>query len=1013
MAAGLLTLSNGSASVTGTDTTFTAALAAGDYLLLVVGGAPYMPGIKSVESDTALTLNAPYDGPGVSGLSYTVIPKAAYAQLPVALIAQSSRALRAQNLDKDNWLRVFSEEAEITVTLVDGSTYTGPSWRLVSKGIEAADMNQLIAVRKAVDARAKAAADSATAAAASEEAAATSENNAATSEKNAAASAASAAEHDQNLAEFADAAAASAEAAATSEENAAASEGRINQALDGTFKEHGAIAADIDLNDLSVTGVGGSAGTWAQPDAASATQILNYPAAAAGVLYVNESVQDGVTQTYITVTGDVFVRTKSADGWNSWSMVGAGCVAVDAANVDELKSAGQYFGTTLTGAPAAVGSKGCFIRVYAVHTGADVMQQLNVPGSNRHFMRTYDGSAWSDWLELVTTNTNGITSAIRGFSSQITLPVDAGNPTEAVTLRQLQTAISAVSSSGGVNGIMSNYVGAVTWWTGSPANVPTGNVGLNGQIANRADYPEVWALVEAGIFTSLSDDDWQPAANRSWFSTGDGSTTFRFPDMNGALDGSIGGLFLRGSGAPADAGARLGITRGSAAPNITGSAILRPTVNSAGAPSSIIIGWQGSVSRYMAASTATTANTLAGTATTTQEWMTIDASVSNAAYGRNGASEVRPASVTGVWIMRVNGTFSAKTSFGVYTAAASLPASGQYVTGGKVSSIAQVAGSDYVAASMTARKLVGGAADIALQVDDAESGESKTWTMPPASGQLIRKEDLGSAATRDIGTSGAAVPLLNQSNEFSGNQVMTGAQVPITLKCSQVGGNTWLEWQKNDGSRTWLLGLLGESQLYLRDYSSANTTGGSSFQIKPGQYFWTSGNTTVASDGSVHRASPVARIVHSQEANQRPDAAQDGFEWCGCGTANDEAEGVKITRLDVGVYQLTGSGGLASSGWQILPPRDPAGSGDLGIVEAEQAEDGTVIFRLYKIRYSISDDGDLVKTPGNPIDVPSNSWIDVRLDMPEDSIWNQAQAVIDQSIEDAVNAIDAEGQSGD
>ncbi|WP_459253099.1 phage tail fiber protein [Enterobacter hormaechei] len=35
----------------------------------------------------------------------------------------------------------------------------------------------------------------------------------------------------------------------------------------------------------------------------------------------------------------------------------------------------------------------------------------------------------------------------------------------------------------------------------------------------------------------------------------------------------------------------------------------------------------------------------------------------------------------------------------------------------------------------------------------------------------------------------------------------------------------------------------------------------------------------------------------------------------------------------------------------------------------------------------LSDEGEIVKTKGAPMDVPANSWIDVRLDMPEDSIW--------------------------
>lgn len=152
--------------------------------------------------------------------------------------------------------------------------------------------------------------------------------------------------------------------------------------------------------------------------------------------------------------------------------------------------------------------------------------------------------------------------------------------------------------------------------------------------------------------------------------------------------------------------------------------------------------------------------------------------------------------------------------------------------------------------------------------------------------------------------------------------------------------------------------------------------------------FYTTLNTTKASDGTLKAASPVARIVNSQADNQRKDVDEEGFTWCGCGTANAEAEGITLSRLDVGVYMLTGSAGLASSGWQLLPPMDPGGMGELGVVEAEQTENGVLTIRLFKRKYMLSDEGEIVKTKGEPIDVPANSWIDVRLDMPADSIWN-------------------------
>lgn len=173
-------------------------------------------------------------------------------------------------------------------------------------------------------------------------------------------------------------------------------------------------------------------------------------------------------------------------------------------------------------------------------------------------------------------------------------------------------------------------------------------------------------------------------------------------------------------------------------------------------------------------------------------------------------------------------------------------------------------------------------------------------------------------------------------------------------------------------------------------------------------YLWkkvyTTANTTVASDGSIKAASPVARIVTSRDVCQRADIAEDGFAWCGCGTSNAEAEGINISRLDVGVYVLTGSTGLASDGWQLLPPMDPGGMGELGVVEAEQTDNGELTIRLFKRKYMLNDEGEIVKTKGAAMDVPSNSWIDVRLDMPENSVWNQRQkAAVDAAENESVS----------
>lgn len=146
--------------------------------------------------------------------------------------------------------------------------------------------------------------------------------------------------------------------------------------------------------------------------------------------------------------------------------------------------------------------------------------------------------------------------------------------------------------------------------------------------------------------------------------------------------------------------------------------------------------------------------------------------------------------------------------------------------------------------------------------------------------------------------------------------------------------------------------------------------------------FYTTGNTVKSSDGTLKAASPVARIVKSESDSTRTDVADDDFAWCGAGTANGEAAGIAITRLDTGIYQITGAAGLAADGWRMLPPRDPDGAGDLGIVDAEELED-VITIRLYKQRWQLNDGGDIEQQRGVLIDVPANSWIDVRLQMKE------------------------------
>ncbi|EEP9752073.1 phage tail protein [Salmonella enterica subsp. enterica] len=128
MSAGTLTLTNDTDAVTGSGTAFTAELAAGDFIVVTVGGIPYTLPVKSVNNNTSLTLVSVYTGPTQSGAAWSAVPRVALNMVTAALVAQSAEALRGLNYDKQNWQSIFSGTGNITVKLPDGSAWNGPAW---------------------------------------------------------------------------------------------------------------------------------------------------------------------------------------------------------------------------------------------------------------------------------------------------------------------------------------------------------------------------------------------------------------------------------------------------------------------------------------------------------------------------------------------------------------------------------------------------------------------------------------------------------------------------------------------------------------------------------------------------------------------------------------------------------------------------------------------------------------------------------------------------------------------
>ncbi|WPD00407.1 hypothetical protein [Proteus terrae] len=143
---------------------------------------------------------------------------------------------------------------------------------------------------------------------------------------------------------------------------------------------------------------------------------------------------------------------------------------------------------------------------------------------------------------------------------------------------------------------------------------------------------------------------------------------------------------------------------------------------------------------------------------------------------------------------------------------------------------------------------------------------------------------------------------------------------------------------------------------------------------------WDNKNTTVDSNGFIKRASPVINI-----------------NPYGTFTTNDESEGATVTRVAQGEYLIEGVLGFNSdAGWGgvdggIEIPLD-VNKQPLIWVDSKVMEDGSILVRTYHRthpnapKFARNDiDG---YSDGDPIDIPAGRFISVRVQMPEQSIYN-------------------------
>lgn len=153
---------------------------------------------------------------------------------------------------------------------------------------------------------------------------------------------------------------------------------------------------------------------------------------------------------------------------------------------------------------------------------------------------------------------------------------------------------------------------------------------------------------------------------------------------------------------------------------------------------------------------------------------------------------------------------------------------------------------------------------------------------------------------------------------------------------------------------------------------------------------WHSHNTTVDANGFLKRASPVVKIF------------KDGdYE------TNDESAGVTVTRLDVGQYLIEGCEALNSDaawggidgGFEIPTDRNKQ---PLIWLDYEVNADGSVLVKTYHRTHlsapAFARNECAGLADGDPIDIPADQFICVRVEMPASSIWNQKQNQLEESV---------------
>lgn len=300
----------------------------------------------------------------------------------------------------------------------------------------------------------------------------------------------------------------------------------------------------------------------------------------------------------------------------------------------------------------------------------------------------------------------------------------AGDPVgdyDAATKRWVENKINTGTVGPTMNGVMNYGVGDFHL-RDSCAYIQPYEVVSDGQLLNRADWPELWAYAQ--MVGAIEDSEWlADKFQRGKYSKGNGTTTFRVPDKNGVQDGSIRALYGRGDGGNSGANGQL---FESAAPNITGYF----TTYSQGSYAQAIGTSYGAFFSDNAIFPSGDGDAIPGTGNIAlpgrYNTCNFDASRSSPIYGAS-TDEILTRNFVGVWVIRASGGFvAAKTSWSVINADAVKPSASTTVYGGSVLSEYKVGTSSEAISTLRAKATIDGNYSTELLIDNKSTGKSSS-----------------------------------------------------------------------------------------------------------------------------------------------------------------------------------------------------------------------------------------------------------------------------------------------